>query len=93
MLKFSLVEIDAYFPIRFFLCTETEMLFIQKGKMTKVKVKNNVFYYELSSKPNVDIIVITVYLWKQHNLETIFTSNNVMNIQYAIVKGYGSQYR
>ena len=61
------------------------MLLIQKGKMTKVKVKNNVFYYELSSKPNVDIIVITVYLWKQHNLETIFTSNNVMNMKFLAV--------
>ena len=33
--------------------------------MTKVQVKKN-FYFKLSTKPNVDIIGITLYMWKQH---------------------------
>ena len=49
--------------------------------MKKVKVNTNIFYYELSSKPNVDIIDITLYLWEQRNFETIFTYNGDMNIQ------------
>ena len=59
--------------------------------MTKVQVNRNIFYFELISKPNVDMIGITVSIWKQQNLETIFTSNYVMNIQYAIRKGFGSR--
>ena len=34
--------------------------------MTKVQVKKNIFYFKLSTKPNVDIIGITLYMWKQH---------------------------
>ena len=40
--------------------------------MTKVQVNNNIFYFELNSKLNVDIIGITVSTWKRHNLKTIF---------------------
>ena len=29
-------------------------------------------------------------MWKQHNFETNFTYDGVMNIQNAIVKGFGS---
>ena len=57
--------------------------------MTKVQVKNNIFYYEVSSKSNYYIIVITLYMWGKHNFETIFTFNDVINIQYAIGKGFG----
>ena len=59
--------------------------------MTKVQVKNNIFYYELSSKPNVDIIGITVYMYKRNNFEAIFTSNYFLNIQDSIGKGFGFQ--
>ena len=30
VMKFQLVEIETYFPVRFFLCTEIEMFSIQK---------------------------------------------------------------
>ena len=46
------------------------MMLIQKEEnMTKVQVNNNIFYYELSSKPNVDIIGITVYIRKRNNFK------------------------
>ena len=32
--------------------------------MTKVQFKNNIYYYEVSSKPNVEIIYITVSMWR-----------------------------
>ena len=32
-------------------------------------------------------------MWKQNNFETIFTSNDVLNIQYEIGKGFGSRER
>ena len=52
-------------------------------------MNNNIFYYEISRKPIFYIIGITVSMWKQHNFETIFTSDDVLNIQYAIGKGFG----
>ena len=58
--------------------------------MTKVNVNQNMFYFELSSKPNVDIYGITVSIYKKREFETIFTSNYVMNIQYEIGEGFGS---
>ena len=59
VLNSSLVEIRTTLPIRFVLCTETEILLIQKDEnMTKVQVRNIICYYEVISKPNVDIIVI-----------------------------------
>ena len=61
--------------------------------MTKVQVKNDIFYYELSRKSNVYIIGITLSMWKQHNFETIFTSNDVLNIQDEIEKGFWYQER
>ena len=54
--------------------------------MIKVQVKNNIFYFELSSKPDVDILGISVSMWKNHGFETIFTSNFVINIQDVIGK-------
>ena len=59
--------------------------------MTKIKVNNNIFYFELSIQPNVDIKGITVSMWKWHNFETIFTYIDVMNIQDSIGKFFGSQ--
>ena len=68
------------------------MLLIQKEEnMKKLKVNNNIYYYELSSIPNVGIIGITLYMWKRHNLEIVFTSVYVLNIQDYIAKLFGSQ--
>ena len=65
MLKFPLVEIGTYFPIRFVVCKDIEMLSIQmKEDMTKLQVNKNIFYFELSIKPNVVIDGITVSMWK-----------------------------
>ena len=65
MLEISLAEIEASLPIRFVLCSETDMLLIKKEKnMTKVKVNNNIYYYEVSSKTNFEIIGITVSMQK-----------------------------
>ena len=61
--------------------------------MTELQVNNIFFCYELSSKHNVYIIGSTLYIWKQHIFETIFTFNDVLNIQYAIGKGLGYQER
>ena len=70
------------------------MLSIQKEEnITKLQVNNNINYYEVSGKPNVDIIGNTLSMWKQHNFETIFTSDDVLNIQDAIGKGFGSRER
>ena len=60
MLKFPLVEIETYFPVMLVMFTDTKMLPIKKKEdMTKVQVKQDIFYFELSSKPNVDILGIT----------------------------------
>ena len=58
--------------------------------MKKLQVNKNMFYFELSSKPNVDILGIIVSMWKQLYFETIFNSNDVMNIQFSVVKIFGS---
>ena len=58
--------------------------------MTTVQVNNNSSYYEVSSKTYVEITGITVSMWKQHNFETIFTSDDVLNIQYATRKDFYS---
>ena len=50
-------------------------------------MNKNILCFDLSSKPNVDKIGITVSMWKQHDFETIFTSNDVMKIQDAIGMG------
>ena len=42
------------------------MLSIQKRNMTKVLVNKNIFYFELSSKTNVDILGITVSMCNKH---------------------------
>ena len=57
--------------------------------MTKVQVKNNIYYYEISSKLNVYIIWITGSMCKQLVFETIFTSDDVLNIKDAIGKRFG----
>ena len=43
--------------------------------MTKIQVKNKIYYYELSSKPNVGTIGITVSVWKQHIFEKYLIQN------------------
>ena len=68
------------------------MVLIQKEEnMTEVQVNNNIYYYKSSSKPNVEIIGITISMWKQNDFETIFTSDDVLNIQDAIGKGFVSR--
>ena len=63
------------------------MLLIQrKEDMKKLQVNKNIFSFELSGKSNVDTLGITVHMWKRHEFETIFTYNDVMNIQYVIGK-------
>ena len=76
--------------MRFVLCTYIEMLPIKKDR-TKLQVNKNIFNFELSIKPNVDIYGIVVSMWEKHEFETIFTSNDVMNIQDGIDKGFGSR--
>ena len=89
MLRFTLVETETSFPLRVVLCTETETLLIErKENMTKVKVNKDNFYFVLGRKPNVDTIVISVSMWKQHDFETILNFNDVMNIQVAIVNAF-----
>ena len=61
--------------------------------MTKLQVNNKILYYQLSIKPNVYTIGITLSMWIQHNFETIFTYNYVLNIQDAIRKIFGSRER
>ena len=60
--------------------------------MTKVHVKNYAHYFELSSKPNVNILDIIVSMWK-HVFEIIVNSNGGMNIQYGIGKVFGYRER
>ena len=62
-------------------------------KYDKSKSEKNIFYFEPSSKPNVDIIGITVSMWKIHSFGTIFTSNDIMKIQDDIGNGFGSRER
>ena len=61
--------------------------------MTKVQVKKYIFYFELSSKPYVDKYCIAVSMWKLHDFEIIFTSNDEINIQYGSGNGIGYIYR
>ena len=57
--------------------------------MIKVKVNRNIFYFELSSKSNVDVLFITVSMCNQHYFETIFTTDDVINVKDAIGRGFG----
>ena len=65
----------------------------KERRYEKSTSENNIFYFELSSKPNIDIIVIVVSMWKQHEFETILTSNYATNIKYSIEKWFGSRER
>ena len=70
VLNISLVGMNKSLPVRFFFCTYTEMIPTQKKEdMTKIQLNKNIFYFELGSKPNVDIFGIEVYMWKQHDFE------------------------
>ena len=57
--------------------------------MKKVQVNRNIFYFGLSSKTSVGILCITVSMCKQHCFETIFTTDDVINIKDAIGRGFG----
>ena len=61
VMKFELVEIDTFFPISFFVCTELEIFSNQKesGKSTSEK---HILYFKLSNKPNIDVDGITFYM-------------------------------
>ena len=54
------------------------------------KSKSDPPYFELISKPNFDTMGIKLSMRKQHNFETILTSNDVTNIKYYIEKWFGS---
>ena len=60
------------------------LLFKINNIYEKLQTYKNIFYLEPNSKPNIDIFGITVSMWKQHNFETLFNSNDIMNIQYKI---------
>ena len=89
MLGVLLVKIETYLPMKFFLSTKKYFFNSNKRRYEKVQVKN-VFYLELSGKPNVKILGIKVYMCKWHNLETILTFNDVINIQNYIENWFGS---
>ena len=57
--------------------------------MTNIHANKSIYYYEVSSQPNVELIGIILYMWKNHNFETIFDYDDVLNIQYFIGKGFG----
>ena len=69
------------------------MVYSKERGYEKSTSEQKYFYFKLSSKNNVDILGITVSMWKQHDFETIFNSNNIMNIQYTIGKGFGYRER
>ena len=58
--------------------------------MTEVQANKNIFHFELSSKPNVCILGITVSMWKHHDFETILNYNDVMIIRDGIGNGLWS---
>ena len=39
--------------------------------MAKVQANKDMFFFELSSKPNVDVVVITVSMWKNIILKNL----------------------
>ena len=69
------------------------VLILKEENIAKSQVSINHFYFELSFKPNVDIMGIKVYMCKPREIETIFTYNDVMSIQYFIGNGFGFQIR
>ena len=52
--------------------------------MTKAQVNNYIYYYEVIGKPRDYIIGYILSIWKEHISETILTSDDVLNIKYAI---------
>ena len=60
-MKFQLVEVQTYFPMRFFLYIEIEMvsiLYVKRYDRSRGKQKK--IHFGLSSKPNFDIDGIAV---------------------------------
>ena len=64
-----------------------------KKRYEKSTGEKNIFYFELSSKPNFDTVGIAVSMWEKHESETIFTYNDVINILYGIGNGFGYRER
>ena len=61
-MKFQLVEIETYFPIRFVCVNILEFSIFFNNKS---KNKKYIFCFELSSRPIVDILDITVSMWEE----------------------------
>ena len=59
--------------------------------MKKVQVNNKIFFCKVINKPNIDILGITISMWKQQIFETIYTNYYVLNIQDTTGKGFGSR--
>ena len=63
------------------------MLLIKKEEdSTKLEGK---IYFWLISKLNDDVIGIAVSMWEWHDIETILTYNDVMNIKDSTGKWFG----
>ena len=63
------------------------MLLIKKEEdSTKLEGK---IYFWLISKLNDDVIRIAVSMWEWHDIETISTYNDVMNIKDSTGKWFG----
>ena len=91
-MKFSLIEIETYVSMRFVFCTDIEILPIIERRYDK-SIGEKQINFEISGKPNVNIFVIAVSIWRKHQFKTIFTSNGVMNIRCGIDKVFGSRER
>ena len=67
-MKFTLVEIETYFTIRFILCTDIEIWSVKnKEDMTKVPANKTIFNLEISSKPYFYILGNILSMWKQYD--------------------------
>ena len=79
-MKFQLVVIETSFLMRFVLCTDIEIFSIKKKLSTLNLVVKQFFVY-----------MVLQYLCENHEFETIFTHNDVTNIQFGIDKEFGSR--
>ena len=56
-------------------------------------MNKDIFYFKPIIESIFDMLGITVSIWKKNDFESIFTSNDVMNIQYGIREGFGDRER
>ena len=56
-------------------------------KYKKLQVNNTICYYEVSDKPNFNIIDNKLSMWKQHHFEIILTYDGFGSIERAIYVG------